>query len=361
MGFLGTPLGWIMKFLYDLIANYGIALILFTFIIRLALFPLNVRQQKSQARMGLMQPKQKALEKKYGKDKQRYQQELMKLYEEEGYNPMASCLPMLIQMLILFGIVDVVYNPLKHLLQIPTDLVNEANEILKGMGITTTSPELFITNTIQGNQLHEGALLDTTLFNDIFSTAQLDLIKSFDLSFLGINLGQNPDFAFPLILIPILSGLTSLGVTIFSMRQQKKNGTMMEGPNAGMMKGMMYIMPIFSVWIGFSLPSGVGMYWIVGNILSFVQSIVLYTIYSPAKMKVLVEKEQKTKKKKKPSAYQQALRQAREQQAQKDGTTVPAEMTEVEDGEVPEKDSMTAAQRIALARKKMAEKYGDEE
>lgn len=351
MGILGTPLGWVMKLLYEFVNNYGVALVLFTFLVRLALFPLNVKQQKSSAKMGLIQPKLKKLEKQYGKDKQRYQEEMMKMYEEEGYNPMASCLPMLLQMVVLFGIIDVVYKPLKHLLSMPTDIINQATKVLTDLKVTSSSPELLIVNIIQGSDKTHSA----DLFTGIFSPEQLQAIQNFDLSFLGINLGSNPDMNLPLILIPILSGLTSIAVTVFSMRQQKKTGISQEGQGMGMMKGMMYIMPVFSTWIAFSLPCGVGVYWIIGNVLSFVQSIILYTVYSPEKMKVLVEKENEKRKKKAPSRYQQAVKAARAQAGDK--TAIATTSKEVDS--TPD-DGLTAAQRVALARKRMAEKYGDE-
>lgn len=361
LGFLGTPLGFIMKILYDLISNYGLSLVIFTLIIRLALFPLNVRQQKSSAKMALFQPKLQKLQKQYGKNKARYQEEMMKLYEEEGYNPMASCLPMLIQMLVLFGIIDVVYYPLKHLLGIPSEVISEATKALTEAGVRVSSgAELTIINILQGNS----KIANPEIFSGVFTDEMVQKITNFDINFLGFNMGINPEFSFPTILIPIISGITSLAVTILALKQQKKNGMMSEQQaGMGMMKGMMYIMPIFSTWIAFSLPIGVGIYWIVGNILSFIQSIILYKVYSPEKLKdkIALEMEEKKKKRKnkKPSAYQQALAAAREQQALKQGKTVGEELGNKDDIE-KEIDELSASQRIALARKRMAEKYGEE-
>lgn len=357
MGILGTPLGWIMKFLYSFISNYGLALVLFTIIIRAALFPLSVKQQKASAKMALFQPKLQKLQKQYGKNKAKYQEEMMKLYEEEGYNPMASCLPMLLQMLVLFGIIDVVYNPLKHLLGIPTSLVNDAVKVLRDASINISSSyELFIINIIQGNNSKVGP----EIFNGIFDADMMERISNFDLNFLGLNIGTNPVFSLPTVLIPILSGLTSIAVTVLSLKQQKKNGMMSEGQaGMGMMKGMMYIMPIFSTWIAFTLPIGVGIYWIVGNILMFIQSIILYKVYSPEKLKdklaIEAEKLKEKRKNKKPSAYQKALQAAREQQALKEGKPL-----EKKSDDNIDEDNLTASQKIALARKRMAEKYGDE-
>jgi YidC/Oxa1 family membrane protein insertase len=353
MGFLGVPLGFIMRLIYQVIDNYGWSLVIFTVLVRLLLLPLNIKQQKSSAKMAIFQPKLQALQKKYGKDKERYQQEMMKLYEEEGYNPMSSCLPMLIQMLVLFGIIDVVYKPLRYMLSIPSELIKDATAALTDAGMKVSSnAELVITNIIQGNNTD----YSPDLFANIFSAEQMELIRNFDIKFLGVNLGEVPTFTWPILLIPILSGVTSLLVSIFSMRQQKKNG-MMDGQAAagmGMMKGMMYIMPIFSTWIAFSLPTGVAFYWIISNILSFVQSIFLYTFYSPEKVRAKVEEEMKTKKKK-PSRYQQAVAKAREQQAIASGKPLPKKESDQDDGK-----ELSANQRIALARKRMAEKYGDD-
>lgn len=355
LGFLGTPLGWIMKFLYSFISNYGLVLVLFTVIIRVALFPLNVKQQKSSAKMALFQPKLQKLQKQYGKNKQRYQEEMMKLYEEEGYNPMASCLPMLLQMLVLFGIIDVVYYPLRHLLGIPRDVISQAIKVLAEAHVKVTSgAELLIINIIQGHS----DVANPDIFNGVFNEDMLNKISNFDLNFLGFNMGVNPQFSWPTILIPIISGLTSIGVTILTLKLQKKNGMMADGQSGmGMMKGMMYIMPIFSTWIAFSLPIGVGVYWIVGNVLSFIQSIILYKFYSPEKLKaqLALEAEKNKKKKKKPSAYQKAMAAAREQQALKEGKPIKkSEDLDTDDEE------LTGSQRIALARKRMAEKYGDD-
>ena len=138
MGFLGTPLGWIMRFIYDFIQNYGFTLIIFTILVRMLMFPLSVKQQKSTAKMQVFQPKIQKLQKQYKNDKQRLQEETMKLYEEEGYNPMSSCLPLVINMVVLFGMIDVVYKPLKHLLGVSSDLVNQATELLKEAGYKAT-------------------------------------------------------------------------------------------------------------------------------------------------------------------------------------------------------------------------------
>ena len=89
-----TPLGWLMKGCYKLIGNYGLALLLFTLITRLLMLPLSIKQQKSTARMSMIQPELEKLKKKYGKNQEKLNEETMALYQKHGVNPMARCLPL---------------------------------------------------------------------------------------------------------------------------------------------------------------------------------------------------------------------------------------------------------------------------
>lgn len=348
MGIFGTPLGWIMKFIYGFIHNYGLTLIVFTVLVRLLMYPLSVKQQKSTAKMQLFQPKIQKLQKQFGKDKQRLQEETMKLYEEEGYNPMGSCLPTIIQMVLLFGIIDVVYKPLKHLLGVSNDVITKATELLKDAGYKMTSmAELDIMNIIQGTSSKYSA----DMFNDVFSADVIQKIQDFDFNFLGLNLGQTPEWGWNVtIIIPLLSGITSLLISIMTIQNQKKLGQQAGG---GVMKGMMYIMPVFSTWIAFSFPIGLGLYWTIGNVCMLITNAILYTVYSPDKMKAQVEAELAEKKKnKKKSTYAKMVEMAKEQNGLSTKKTAEKEAVST--------DGLTANQKIALARKRMAEKYGDD-
>jgi YidC/Oxa1 family membrane protein insertase len=352
MGIFGTPLGWIMRFIYDFIHNYGLTLIVFTVLVRLLMYPLSVKQQKSTAKMQIFQPKIQKLQKQFAKDKKRLQEETMKLYEEEGYNPMGSCLPTIIQFILLFGIIDVVYKPLKHLLGVSSDAISQATDLLKEAGYKATSmAELDIMNIIQGNSKDYSA----DMFNDVFSSSVIEKIQNFDFTFLGLNLGQTPEWGLNVtIIIPLLSGITSLLISVMTIMNQKKNG-MGQQAGGGFMKGMMIIMPIFSTWIAFSFPLGLGLYWTVGNICMLVTNLILYTVYSPEKMKAQVEAEIAEKKKnKKKSTYAKMMEMSEKQNSSSEKKENSKES--VNNG----MDEMTASQKIALARKRMAEKYGDD-
>lgn len=374
MGIIGTPLGYIMYAIQFVVKNYGLALILFVLLTKVAFYPLSIKQQKSMARTSALQPRLKALEKKYGKDKQKYQAEMMKLYEQEGINPAGGCLPMIIQMVFLFGIIDVIYNPLKHLLRMPADLIKKATEVATEIaGKVVSGAELSVISQIQTAEF-------VGKYEAVLGSEWIQKISNFDMHFLGINMGETPVFGFNwLIIIPILSGVTAFLSSFISTKIQEKNGQPMQNT----MKYLMYGMPIMSVFIAFSLPSGVGVYWIVSNLAAIAQTIILARIYTPEKMAIEHEKYKEKnsdkiqKKREKREAYNKLLEErgmrpkaiaasvSDSGEVINDENLSDDEKIEAEKKANAIKESMMSQKdlskkRIAEARRKMAEKYGDE-
>lgn len=354
MGFLGTPLGWIMYAIESFVHNYGISLILFVLITKVVLLPLSIKQQKTMGRSSALAPKLANLQKMYGNNKQKYNEEMMKLYEQEGVNPMGGCLPMLVQFALLFGIIDVIYKPLKHLLRVPKDMIDAAIKIVG----QTAGSEISVMNAVQ---------TDPGKFTTIFTDGWLEKIQSFDMTFFGINLGDVPPVAWTwLLLIPIISGITAFLMSHISMKQQEKMGQKMQG----MMKGMMYFTPLMSVWFGFTLPTGVGIYWIVSNIFSIVQTIVLYRIYTPERLATLTDKnaernreKMKLKREKLEEYNKRLIAQGKQPMSMPSDAPAkkgkPVEVTAL-DRESAQREKELQKNKIAEARKRMAEKYGDE-
>lgn len=336
---IGYPFGWIMWFLYQLADNYLLALILFTVITKLILLPITIKQQKNTARMSLFQPKMEEIKRKYGKDQQKYQEEVQKLYEREGYNPASSCLPMVIQLLLLFGIYDVVNKPLTHIFRMPKETVTAFIQKAIDLGCDIKSG----TANLQA-QLHAFNFFKQNPdgFSDILDTKTIDALSSFKLTFFGINFGEIPSWGWNLIIIiPILSGVTALLSGFISQQISKKNNPAMQ--NQGATMGMMLLFaPIMSFWIAFRVPAGVGFYWTISNIFIIIQTIVIAKIFTPEKLKEIAEKELEKKKEKRK-------------------ITTVAEVVDEETGEVTTTvKELTDAEKIAAARKRMAEKYGDE-
>lgn len=265
-----TPvLGPVLRFIYNLVNNYGLAIILFSVFIKLVLFPLSIKQYKSTAAMRKIQPELNKLQKKYGNDKEKLQKEQMALYEKYGINPMAGCLPTLIQMPILFALYRVIMMPLTYISGISEDAVSAVAKALNVKIQTFNQIEL------------------TEMLNKASNLEKVkDIIPSFsqiDFSFFGLNLSQTPHFGIPksvaeavLWIIPILAGVTSL---LSSVAMNKMSGVS-DSDNAqnSQMKAMTYMMPLMSVYFCFILPAGMGIYWIINNVIAIVQQFVLNKI-----------------------------------------------------------------------------------
>lgn len=357
MEIFAWPLGWIMWFFYNFLGNhYVLSLILFTIVIRALLVPSAVKQQKSSAKMVVLQPKLQALQKKYGNNKQKLQEEQMKLYEQEGYNPMGGCLPMLIQLPVIYGLFNVVYNPITHLLRIENNtFIAEALNAIKAT-ISTSSPQITLIKLLNnpdtaGLKILENGNVDALMQKISAIPANIaDQVKSIDLNFLGLNFGEIPTWTSALVIIPILSGVSALLVSLLSTKLAQRNNPTQQG--GGMLKGMMLIMPLLSLFIAFGVPAGVGFYWIVSNILAGVQSYILYKIYTPEKMAEIVAKEKeliRSGKKKQKKSFMAKMSEAQQAQA---ANSAPKELTDSE--------KLSNKEKIAAARKRMAEKYGEE-
>ena len=372
MGFIseliGWPLGWVMWLGYQVLRNYGFALIFFTFVTKMIMFPLTLKQQKSSVKMALIKPKLDNIQKKYANNKEKLNEEMMKLYQEEGYNPMSGCLPLLIQFPILFGLINVVYNPLTHIIRLSKEVIEQGLEIARGM------EDILVNVSMPQISIIQGVKAQPELFSSLLSPEQIQRISNFNMSFLGIDLTAVPTLALnTLLIIPILSGVTSFLISIQSMRQTETTA----GENGNTMKGMMDIMPLFSLFFCFLVPAGVGLYWGISNVLSYLQSMYMNKKYNPQEMAEKARAEQAAleeaerqqrlenrKKARQEMAEYQAEVDAAEQAAKgKKKKNVEIEVPKAPDEETIKK-GMTAKEinrmKLAAARKRDAEKYGEE-
>ena len=304
---LYVPFGFLFRILFDFVGNYGLALVIFTLFFRIILIPSAIKQQKSSAKTVRMQPKLKRIREKYQdyapqERQQRIQQETSELYQKEGYSAMGGgCAPLLLQLPILWGLYGIIRMPLTHVLNISKEAVaalTAAYQALPEIGEQSQRTVAYIESAIISN------IEAIVAANPDIAAAYGDAvakIQNFDFTIFGINLGAIPDSgvfkAFAeasteakiLILIPILSGITSLLTSILTQIRQKKNNPAME--NQQMMGCMMLTMPLMSVWFTFQFPAGMGMYWILSNILAFFQTLVIGHFYAPRKTiaKLMVE------------------------------------------------------------------------
>ena len=232
--------GAILKFFYELSGNYGVAIILFTLAVNIILLPLTWKQQKSTTKMQSIQPELKKIQQKYKNDKEKLNMEMMKLYKDNDINPMGGCLPLLIQLPIIFILYQIVYRPLTYMLSMAPDAI----EALK----TTYN-------------LHD--------YSAEIKIAALDPSINIDFNFLGLNLSETPSFSnfHWLWLIPALAGITTFALSWLTTKQSNARKTEKEeNSTADTMQTMTKIMPLITVWFAFNFPAGIGFYWIMNNL-----------------------------------------------------------------------------------------------
>ena len=354
--FVAVPLGWIMWFIYQYIPNYGITLVLFTILMKVIMLPLAVSQQKGMVKMAQFNPKVQAIQKKYAKDKSRMNEEINKLYEQENYNPMASCLPTLIQLPVMFGLMGVIYYPLTHILRLPEGTIEIITTLTK-----TLLPESR-SGMEQINALH-AVLNHTASFVESVGQEVADLLMGFDFSFLGIFLGDTPNWKQPSILwvVPIASGLLALLSSWQSARNSK--ATSAGNPSANSMNSsMMLTMPLMSTYISFIMPVGVGLYWALSSAITVIQTFILHKIYNPTEIIRKAKEEEEAEK--------EAARQSRIEAKKARGMKVTdADLSDEidlsnSDDLVPEYIGLSQKEinrlKLAAARKRDAERYGEE-
>ena len=282
MGFLAAILGPLMRLVYQVIPNFAATMIVFTVLVKLVTFPLAIKQQKSMAKMSVFTPMINEIQQKYKNNQEKQQEELMKLQQEYGYSPTAGCLPMAVNFLVLFGMIEVVYRPVQYILGIPADTIKAACEAI---GISTTNAITMQTTLIE--RIHAGADVGAAL-----SAEQLASIQNFNTMFLGMDMCNVAGLRLtPLMIFPIIAAITMFAS--FSITNKLSGaGAQMQGS----MKVMMWVMNIWFVYYCFTAPIGFSLYYGTSNICQIVQSFITYKIYSPEKFKAEYEAELAAKK-----------------------------------------------------------------
>ncbi|MDO4173909.1 MAG: membrane protein insertase YidC [Eubacteriales bacterium] len=266
------PMGLILMAIWSLVHNYGLAIILFTLVVKLILLPFMYKQKKSMKKMNLVQAESAAIQKRYAKNREKMNEEMNKLYEREGVNPMGSCLLSFITLPIMLALYYAVQQPMKYMMGLSNDTMSAIAEALG----TTFDSSSAASRTAQ-IELAKLAHENWDKVADFASKGLVDI----DFNFFGIDLSAIPQFTQfnALWLIPILSGGTAL-LSSYIMRkmQNKTNPAAAENQSAQMnstMNTMLIVMPLMSIWIAFSFPAAMGVYWTVNNIFSCIQEIAL--------------------------------------------------------------------------------------
>ena len=282
-GFLGSLLGYILWGAFYILKDFGLSIIVFTLIVKLILFPFSVKQQKSMAGTARLSKKQKELQEKYGNNREKYSEELNKLYEKEGVKPMGGCLTTIIPLIVILGIFYAVAYPLTNTLHLNSEDVNNALSYINTIpgysaSVNPTYQEISLLKIFPN-------IINTEAVQGIFNAQEISTIQMFTAGFntFGVDLLAIPKdygiFSW-YIMFPVLCFASNIGSQLVMTMINKNQMAQQQG----CMKVMLFVLPLFSAYIAFTVPAAVAFYWIISAVISLVQSIVLSKIFSPAQL-----------------------------------------------------------------------------
>ena len=285
-----VPFGYLLDWLYTFTNNYGLALILFSLIIKLVLLPMSVKSKKSMLKMSRLSPQVKALEAKYGDDKQKYQLAVQQMYKEEGVSMGGGCLWSFIPLIILLPLYYVIREPITYMMHNSRSVSEAIVAFIQASGENLGKNSYYAQLAAAG---HIGDYMDELKALAVTANANL---QAMNFQFLGIDLAGIPTFRFwecegwgeiGLFLIPVVSAGLQAASMWLSQKMNNQVATNADGEqDADAVKAanqtnatMMLMMPIMSLWIGFSMPAAISVYWIAQAVFGAVQDCILTKHY----------------------------------------------------------------------------------
>lgn len=287
--FICKIFSWPLIKFYEISGSYGVSIILFALMINLIMTPFMAKSKKSMMRSTRLQPRMQELQRRHEANPQKLNQEMQKLYKEEGVNPMSGCLWSLIPFPILIALYSVIRQPLTRMMFVAEDVVTALKDffVTQGWYVIPTKTDAYFEIKLADIAHQHWDELQTAM------AGKLDGLMNIDFSFLGINLGQQPKWnfflntdwsdvsvwlpAFGLFLIPFISAFLSWGsmkISNMTNPQQPDNSQA-----AASMKSMTLMMPLMSVWICFVMPAAMGIYWIANSVFGMARDYMLTKVY----------------------------------------------------------------------------------
>lgn len=292
-----VPFGWLLGQLYNLTNNYGVAMIIFALVVQAVLIPINAKSKKSTMKMSRLTPRIQDIQKRYANDPQKQNELVQKLYQDEGVSMGGGCLWMFIPMLILFPLFTVIREPMHYILMESEEIIPQIISVIKGL-----SPEIFSNNNYYDQVIAAQAIPQyaAELKAAIPGISEATL-AGINFNFLGINLGAIPQFNIfastwvwdwahiGAFLIPVVStGSQFLQMWIMqatndSLITNEKGVQDKEAAKnsqqAQSSKMMMYMMPLMTLWIGFTVSAGLSLYWFVGGLFRMISDPIMTKHY----------------------------------------------------------------------------------
>lgn len=296
IAFFANIFGYILNFVYEIVKNYGLAIIIFSILIKLLMIPISIKQQKTMKKSVKLQSKMKELQFKYKNNPEKLNQETMELYRQENMSPFSGCLSAIIQIILLFSVFYLVRSPLTYMKKIDKSVIDKYTGIIKEYKLSENNqyPEIDVIREIDNIKnlknnndiIQSGEENDLTLIND----EELNQM-SINMDFIGLNLAQVPTKSsdWKAYIIPILYVL----VSIISMRltnpTKTKNNNVEENkdekalakpeeefdPLAQMNKNMNIMFPVMYLAVALIAPLGLALYWLINSLLMIVERLAL--------------------------------------------------------------------------------------
>lgn len=265
--FFANIFGYVLNFVYNFVGNYGLAIIIFTILLKLIMLPMSIKQQKTLKKNTKIQAEVKVLQDKYANDPVRLNQEMMDLYKSENMSPFSGCLGSILQLIIILSIFFLVSRPLTFMLHVDSEVVDGyVKEIQEQRNEKASYQEIAVIR-------EKGAEDERVRIN---------------MNFLGLDLSQVPSQNYSdwkVFIIPVLYVITSIASMKLTTSMQNANKDKEEKPAdkgdeeedtmAEMNKTMNYMMPFMSVSIALIAPLGLALYWFVNNLIMIVERLVI--------------------------------------------------------------------------------------
>ena len=308
MGIILQPFAWLLLFFYRAFNSYGLALIIFGIVIKLLLFPVTLKSKKSMIQTSMLSEKMQRLQKQYGKDKERYNLEVQKLYEKENVNPMGGCLWSLIPMFVLIALFGIIREPLTYFMHLSLEQIQllaqelDWEHLAVSSGWVAESKMASLQEDLAAGKIT--SLFQNIGYNQLYLVSQitaenLESVKAamnahtagagdglfvMNVQFLGLDMSVIPTWKFwtggikwssiGLFLLPLVSTVVSFLSMKVSMATNRMNNQTQNAQADQTNRMMMWSMPLMSLWIGFTVPAGLSVYWITQYFVTMIQEVI---------------------------------------------------------------------------------------
>lgn len=301
MGFISEIFGYLLDWLYNVFNNYGIAILIFSVILRVILIPITIKQQKSMKKSAKLQAEMSEIQKKYKNNPEKLNQETIELYKREKMSPFSGCLSSILQIIIIFSVFWLVSQPLTYMKKIDKDLIEKYSNEMKESGYNANNSYIQIATIdyaeTKYQEIEKQLEQEDVEHKEELKQKQDDYNKlRLNMEFLGIDLSKVPTQSlndWRVYVIPelyVLTSIASIKITTATQKNKQKKSIVVseDGENneevdpteqmQQMSNSMMYMMPVMSVMIAIVAPLGLALYWLMSNILMIIERLVINKI-----------------------------------------------------------------------------------